>query len=203
MNPTPQAPAPVGEPWTPSATLAEDVASMLDLAPRTTPEDRFERWAWKRLLEEKGSVVLTRHGVPGHVTASGIVLTADGTQTCLVLHGRIHSWVQPGGHLEPEDRTLAGAAAREVWEETGVRGVIRPAPLHLSRHRAPCRPDVVDWHLDVQHLVVTPEASPTRVSEESADVRWWPVADLPEPMAPGAAEAITRAAEFLRRRLGR
>ena len=131
------------------------------------------------------------------------MFTSDGALTCLVLHGRMRTWVQPGGHLEPEDGSLAAAAAREVWEETGVRGVVRPAPLHLSRHRAPCRPDVVDWHLDFQHLVLVPEATTPQVSDESLDVRWWPVDALPADLAPGTGATIGRAVALIRRRLPR
>lgn len=195
-----QATAPLGDPWAPSATLLADVESSLAQAPVDTPEDRFEAWAWQHLLADRGPNLLTRYGTPGHITASGIVLSADAALTCLVLHRRLRRWVQPGGHLEPEDRSLAAAAAREVWEETGVRGVVRPAPLHLSRHRAPCRPDVVDWHLDFQHLVLAPEATTPQVSDESLDVRWWPVDALPGDLAPGVEQAIARGVALIRRR---
>jgi 8-oxo-dGTP pyrophosphatase MutT (NUDIX family) len=192
-----------GELWAPSASLVEDVENVLAQAPVDTAEARFEAWAWQRLLADRGPILLTRYGTPAHLTASGIVLTADGTQTCLVLHGRLRLWVQPGGHLEPGDSSLAGAAAREVWEETGVRGVVRPRPLHLSRHRAPCRPDVVDWHLDVQHLVLVPEATTPQVSDESVDVRWWRTDALPEAMAPGVDVNVAMACAFIRRRIPR
>lgn len=199
----PDAPAAPAGVWTPSQALIEDVETVLAQAPLDSAEDRFEAWAWQRLLADRGPLLLTRHGTPGHITASGVVITADGRHTCLVLHGRLRLWVQPGGHLEPGDSSLAGAAAREVWEETRVRGVVRPKALHLSRHRAPCRPDLVDWHLDVQHLVLVPEATTPEVSDESLDVRWWPVDELPEAMAPGTDSAVARAAGLIRNRLGR
>jgi 8-oxo-dGTP pyrophosphatase MutT (NUDIX family) len=199
----PDATAVPTEVWTPSASLVEDVETVLAQAPLETAEDRFEAWAWQRMLADRGPLLLTRYGTPAHVTASGIVITADGRQTCLVLHGRLRQWVQPGGHLEQGDSSLAAAAAREVWEETRVRGVVRPKALHLSRHRAPCRPDVVDWHLDVQHLVLVPEATAPQVSQESLDVRWWPTDALPEALAPGTDRSVARAAALIRNRLGR
>jgi 8-oxo-dGTP pyrophosphatase MutT (NUDIX family) len=199
----PDAPVAPDEVWAPSSTLIEDVEGALAQAPLDTADDRFEAWAWQRLLADRGPMMLTRYGTPGHVTASGIVLTADAEQTCLVLHRRLRLWVQPGGHLEPGDSSLAGAAAREVWEETRVRGVVRPKPLHLSRHRAPCRPDVVDWHLDFQHLVLVPEATTPQVSDESVDVRWWPTDELPEALASGTDAAVARAAALIRRRFPR
>ncbi|HEY6797381.1 MAG TPA: NUDIX domain-containing protein [Kineosporiaceae bacterium] len=185
-----------GPVWTPSDELVLDVRHALAHAPRHTPEDRFEAWAWRALLDEGGPALLTRHARPSHVTASAIVLSPDGLSTCLVLHGRIGRWVQPGGHLEPGDTSLAGAAAREVCEETGLTGRVLPAIACLSRHRAPCHPDV-DWHLDVQSVLVTDRIAP-QLSAESTDVRWWDVDALPADLAPGVAAAVHRAVSRLR-----
>lgn len=183
------------DPWEPPDALVADVRHALLHAPRTTPEDRFEAWAWRALLDEDGAALLTRRAVPSHVTASAIVLTPDGLRTCLVLHRRIGLWVQPGGHLEEGDASLAAAAAREVAEETGLAGQVLARVAALSRHHAPCRPEV-DWHLDVQHVLVAAQAAPV-VSEESRDVRWWDVAALPDDLAPGVAENVARAVRVL------
>jgi 8-oxo-dGTP pyrophosphatase MutT (NUDIX family) len=191
--------APLGQPWTPEEALVVDVRRALAHAPRRTPEDRFEAWAWRALLDEDGPALLTRHAAPSHVTASGVVLSADASATCLVLHGRMGLWVQPGGHLEPGDLTMAGAAVREVLEETGLTGTAGPDPVALSRHRAPCRPDAVDWHLDVQYLVLVDEQSGPTVSPESLDVAWWPVHALPADRAPGLEQSVSRAVEALAR----
>jgi 8-oxo-dGTP pyrophosphatase MutT (NUDIX family) len=178
-------------PWTPTEALLLDLRHTLIHAPRDTPDDRFEAWAWRALLDEDGPALLTRFALPSHITSSAIVLTPDGRRTCLVLHGRIGLWVQPGGHLEAGDVTLAGAAAREVAEETGLAGRILPEIACLSRHHAPCRPEV-DWHLDVQSVLVTAQDVPT-VSKESKDVRWFDVDALPEELAVGVAASVARA----------
>lgn len=185
-----------GEPlWTPDEQLVADVRHALAHAPRDTPQARFEAWAWRAMLDEDGAALLTRHATPAHVTASAIVLSPDGRRTCLVLHGRMNLWVQPGGHLEPDDMTLALAAAREVEEETGLSGVVLPRIAALSRHYAPCRPEV-DWHLDVQHVLVSDPTAPA-VSAESRDVRWWDVDALPDDLASGVAQNVARAVEVL------
>jgi 8-oxo-dGTP pyrophosphatase MutT (NUDIX family) len=57
---------------------------------------------------------------PGHITASAIVLSPDGESVVLVNHARVGLWIQPGGHVEPDDSTLVDAARREVEEETGI-----------------------------------------------------------------------------------
>jgi 8-oxo-dGTP pyrophosphatase MutT (NUDIX family) len=184
---------PVHPEWTPDEALVLDLRHLLAHAPRATADARFEAWAWRALLDEDGPALLTRHARPSHVTASALVLSPDARQTCLVLHGRIGRWVQPGGHLEPGDRTIALAAVREVAEETGLTGTVLPHIACLSRHLAPCAPDV-DWHLDVQFVVVT-DAVPPTVSDESADVRWWDVDALPDDLAFGVEHSLARALE--------
>ena len=57
---------------------------------------------------------------PGHFTASAFVLHPDGERVLMVHHGKIGIWVQPGGHVEPSDKSLISAAQREVAEETGI-----------------------------------------------------------------------------------
>jgi ADP-ribose pyrophosphatase YjhB (NUDIX family) len=178
-----------------------DVRHALARAPRDTPEERFEAWAWRALLDEDGPALLTRAAAPSHVTASAVVLSPDARQTCLVLHGRLGLWVQPGGHLEAGDMTLAMAAAREVEEETGLTGEVLPDVALLDRHRAPCRPGVVDWHLDIRHVLVAERLTPA-VSGESRAVAWWDVDTLPEDLAPGVPEAVARAVTLVAGRQG-
>jgi 8-oxo-dGTP pyrophosphatase MutT (NUDIX family) len=190
--------------WDPREGLVADLRHAIARAPRDTAEERFEAWAWRALLDEHGRALLTRHAAPSHVTASAVVLSPDGLLTCLVLHRRLRVWVQPGGHLEPEDMTLPLAAAREVEEETGLTGELLPDVVALSRHPAPCRPGVVDWHLDVQHGLVVPHqpvAGPVPfASSETLQVAWWPVDELPEALAPGVLGVVVGAARRLARR---
>jgi 8-oxo-dGTP pyrophosphatase MutT (NUDIX family) len=119
---------------------------------------------------------------PGaHVTAGVLVLSADQRHVLLTLHAKARRWFHLGGHCEPQDRTLGSAALREGVEESGVPDlVLVPGPLHLDAH-------VVDFcgghervtHLDVRFLALAPAGAVPEVSEESLDVRWWPVGDLP------------------------
>src|SRR5690242_17595784 len=57
---------------------------------------------------------------PGHITCTGLVLAPGGDAILVVHHRRLDRWLLPGGHVEPEDITIADAARREVVEETGV-----------------------------------------------------------------------------------
>lgn len=76
---------------------------------------------------------------PGHVTASGLVLSRDGAHVLLVYHPRLRRWLQPGGHLEPGDRSVPEAAEREVREETGVAidRTVAPVLVAVDVHDIP------------------------------------------------------------------
>jgi 8-oxo-dGTP pyrophosphatase MutT (NUDIX family) len=123
---------------------------------------------------------------PGHLTASALVLDAAGEHALLTLHPRIGTWVQLGGHIEPDDTTLAGAALREATEESGIAGlVVDPEPLHVEVHALTCSLGVPTRHLDVRFLARAPEGAIERISDESLDLAWWPLADLPDSVAFG------------------
>jgi 8-oxo-dGTP pyrophosphatase MutT (NUDIX family) len=122
-----------------------------------------------------------RSCLPDHLTAGTLVLSHDRAQVLLNLHRKARRWFHFGGHLEPADATLAGAALREATEESGLAGLeVRPDPLHLSRHAvAFCEPGRSVDHLDVRFLALADAGSEPVVSEESVEVCWWPVDSLP------------------------
>ncbi len=136
-----------------------------------------------------------RRSCPGaHVTAGAVILSADHEHVLLTLHAKARRWFHMGGHCEDADRTLAGAALREAEEESGVAGLeLDPTPVHLDRHAVPFCGDhgSVD-HLDVRFVAIAPEGAEHAVSEESLDVRWWPVDALPDTTDLGDLVAAAR-----------
>jgi 8-oxo-dGTP pyrophosphatase MutT (NUDIX family) len=128
---------------------------------------------------------LTRACTPDHLTASTLVVSAEHDAVLLTLHAKAHAWFQLGGHCEPGDETLAGAALREAVEESGLDGLaLDPVPVQLSEHAVPFCGSTGDvHHLDVRFLAVAPAGAEHVVSEESLDLRWWPLDALPEPEA--------------------
>jgi 8-oxo-dGTP pyrophosphatase MutT (NUDIX family) len=116
----------------------------------------------------------------GHITASAVVLDHSGERTLLTLHPRVGRWLQLGGHCEPTDRTLVGAALREATEESGIAGLtIEPTPLHVDVHPVTCSLGIPTRHLDVRFLVRAPEGATPVLSAESDDLRWWALDDVP------------------------
>lgn len=125
---------------------------------------------------------MTRGCYPDHLTASTLVLSADGRRVLLTLHAKAQRWFQLGGHCETGDLTLAGAAQREAVEESGIVGLrVDPVPVQLSEHAVPfCDPRGGVHHLDVRFVAIAADDDVHVVSEESLDLRWWPVDALPD-----------------------
>ncbi|MGU3411413.1 NUDIX hydrolase [Microbacterium sp. M1A1_1b] len=160
---------------------ATDVFTELATAPAGPLRDSYTAF-----VAEQGDAALWREGGSEHLTGSCFVLSPDHAHVLLCLHRKGRFWVQFGGHLEPGDRSLADAAQREAREESGI------ADLHLASER------IVDLdrhelhggfscaaHWDVGFVAIAPLSVDLRVSDESTDVRWFPVDALPDPLPDG------------------
>lgn len=118
--------------------------------------------------------------VPGHLTASAFVLSPERDAVLLIFHKKLGIWVQPGGHIEPEDPSLLHAALREVSEEVGLtlpEGVVASV-FDLDIHAIPARKDEpAHEHFDVRYCFIAPTRD-FMASDEVADARWAPLAQI-------------------------
>jgi 8-oxo-dGTP pyrophosphatase MutT (NUDIX family) len=160
-------------------TLHEDATAVLT---RWTPPDAEQaalREHYLRHLAEH-SDGMWRSSRPEHITASALVVDAGQNRVLLTLHRLVGAWLQLGGHCEPGDTTLTGAALREATEESGLSDLkIDPEPLQLSRHLLEAGGCKGAYHLDVQFLVTATAGTDYVVSEESHDLAWFAVDALP------------------------
>jgi ADP-ribose pyrophosphatase YjhB (NUDIX family) len=132
---------------------------------------------------------------PGHITASALVLDHTGSRTVLTLHPRLGRWVQLGGHCEESDVDIVSAALREAAEESGIDGLTidaMPAAVHV--HALTCSLGVPTHHLDIQFIAHAPPGAEITCSDESLDLRWWPLDGLPEGSDYGLTQ-LARAAQ--------
>lgn len=148
------------------------------------------REAYLAFLDARDDATM-RSCVPGHLTASAIVLSADRTQTLLTLHPRVGRWLQLGGHCENGDVTLAGAALREATEESGIAELwLELGLVQLAVHPITCSLGVPTRHFDARFTVIAPEGAEPVRSDESDDLAWWPLVGLPCPIDPLLADLI-------------
>ena len=168
------------------------------------PEDAGERESLERIRElvRTAEDPFTR-AVRDHVTASAIVAWPDGGRFLLVHHRRLDRWLQPGGHVEPEDASVHATALREAREETGVRDFESPAGaavLDVDVHPIPARagrPEHV--HFDLRHLLTTAQEDVSAAApEEVRAARWF---SLEEALAAGVDGSLARALRKARRAL--
>jgi 8-oxo-dGTP pyrophosphatase MutT (NUDIX family) len=122
----------------------------------------------------------SRECAPGHVTASTLVLDSSGSRVLLTLHPRLGRWVQLGGHCEDADADIVAAALREATEESGLADLrIDPGLAAVHVHPVTCSLGVPTRHLDLQFVAHAPAEARIAISDESVDLRWWPIDALP------------------------
>ncbi|WBQ07097.1 NUDIX hydrolase [Kribbella sp. CA-293567] len=174
-------------------TLHDDATAVLT---RWTPPDNEQAELREHYLKYLASHEdgMWRSSRPEHLTASALVVDASSPRVLLTLHGVVNRWLQLGGHCEPGDTTLAGAALREAAEESGLAGlVIDPVPLQLSRHELTAGGCLGTFHLDVQFRVSAAAGTEYVVSEESHDLAWFEVDALPDGVDRTVVELVDRA----------
>lgn len=188
-------------------------AELRTLLERLEPADALEETHRTRilaLLADASDPFEREHYTPGHVTASAFVLDPARERVLLILHGKLGRWLQPGGHVDASDSSIALAACREVLEETGldvkldVGTGVAPA-IHLldvDVHEIPARGAApAHEHFDVRFAF---EATHThaRAGSDAKQARWVSIAQLLSggPDLP-TDESVMRAVRKLSRRL--
>ncbi|OJT16333.1 NUDIX hydrolase [Archangium sp. Cb G35] len=137
------------------------LSSLHELLARHVPSDGKERedLAKMRVLATELEKPFSRAQERGHFTGSAVVVDPPGERVALVYHGKIHRWLQPGGHAEEADAgSMEATALREAREETGCRVRLHeraPRPLDVDVHPIAARKGEPEHlHLDVRFLVV-------------------------------------------------
>lgn len=115
--------------------------------------------------------------------ASVFIINPETKKILLVKHKKFNKWVQPGGHLEPNE-TPEEAALREVYEETGLK-------ITLIGERFPRESDFIrplgiqknisneHLHIDIIYAGVPNYSTDATVNkEESYGAKWFSRGEL-------------------------
>ena len=116
----------------------------------------------------------------GHITGSALV-TEPGGRLLFLWHGKLHRWLQPGGHSELHEHDPLQTALREATEETGLPDLVPVVgqPLDVDIHVIPARgSEPAHDHLDVRYLLMTRQPGALRMSSESRALRWFSRGEL-------------------------
>jgi 8-oxo-dGTP pyrophosphatase MutT (NUDIX family) len=157
-----------------------DIAGALAGYLERYPEDAVLLAEPTRLLSQGGDLA-SRRSFPVHVTAGALLVR--GTEILLVEHRAYGIVLQPGGHLEPTDVTLPGAAERELAEETGIDpgavSCVSEIPVYVEFGRVPARPakDELDhFHLDFGFAFTTTDGDVGHIQESEVNrASWYPL----------------------------
>jgi len=153
--------------------LREHAAGLLD------PHESWMVADTIRFIEEHPDCLL-RSCLSGHLTGSAWIVDASRTRTLLTHHRKLDKWLQPGGHADGQADPL-GVALREAEEECGV--AVRPvstAIFDVDRHLIPARGEVpAHYHYDLRFMLEADPEQPFVVTEESHDLAWVDVAQVP------------------------
>lgn len=177
------------------AHLRADALAQLSAWEPPDADQESLRAAYLAHLQEHPDAV-AKAGPPEHLTASVLVIDPTGSAVLLTHHRKADAWYQFGGHLEPADSSLAGAARREGREESGIPDLeLVTGIVQLDRHALVGAFGRCREHLDVRYVAVASPVSQYAASAESLDVRWVDIDELPR-VAPtvvslaGAARAV-------------
>lgn len=150
----------------------------------------------KELLAAPGDPFSRDHFVPGHFTASSFVLSPDRASVLLILHGKLGLWLQPGGHVDPEDVDVLAAAHREVAEEVGLTDLepVGQGLFDVDIHAIPpLKGDPPHEHFDLRFAFVAQHLD-ARAGSDAKAFRW---VRLPDVADAGTDDSVLRAVRKL------
>lgn len=153
------------------------------------------------MTENAETYDVSRYDRPS-VTVDVVIFTLQERELHVLLVKRKHwpfegRWAIPGGFINM-DESLEQAARRELEEETGVRDIYLEQLYTFGDPRRDPRTRVIS----VAYIaLVRADSHPLRGSDESFDVRWFPVRRLPGALAFDHDAILATALDRLRSKL--
>lgn len=159
------------------------------------PHASYQRAEEEKHLNDLRAFVLqeaycfSRETLAGHVTGSCLIVSPDLDSVLLTFHAKLGKWLQLGGHCDGDPDVFA-AAKREGHEESGLAqleplnwnsvflGADGTTLFDIDIHEIPARKtEPTHLHYDARYLLIAPKPSAIQISEESKDLKWFPLSD--------------------------
>ncbi|GGP09941.1 NUDIX hydrolase [Oceanobacillus neutriphilus] len=161
-----------------SSVVTDEIKKQVENYLSLYPEEQERLAPLIHQLNENNTDIFSRKSLPGHITASAIILKeSDPDYMLMMLHQNLKKWLQPGGHVDPGERPIE-SAVRELKEETGMDGGVDAAdflvPLDIDIHPIPANPKKGEGdhqHYDFRYIVkVNTDVIPGNI--ENNKVAW-------------------------------
>lgn len=155
-----------------------EARSLIDAFRTDDAAERGHRAAMLSLLDQTDDPFARNSVRHGHFTASAFVVHKG--HLLLIWHRKLLRWLQPGGHVDPEDTDLQAAAVRELAEETGISTARCVRLLDVDVHPIPANPargEPAHRHHDVRFLFESDSRDAVAASD-AGDVKWVRFADI-------------------------
>lgn len=191
-----------------SPAYLETVEGILNRYLKTFPEEVEALAALTSQLREAGPTICQRRNFRGHLTASALFVDTTTSTALLVHHRSLDIWIQPGGHLDPDELPERGAF-REFTEETGITSV-RAAdwhreheiPLDIDTHFIPANPargEESHYHHDFLYVLVADRSERAAINikrDELISFKFVELAELIKSREPKLARVASKLREY-------
>jgi 8-oxo-dGTP pyrophosphatase MutT (NUDIX family) len=151
--------------------------ALIELLRRHKPADDTERSnvaQTLKFLAAAANPLDRNHFDPGHAVGSALITDPERRHVMLVMHSKLHRWLQPGGHAETGETDLLAVSRREVLEEVGCRlqegtGIFCDIDVHVV---PPRKSEPRHLHFDFRYLFEIPVGK-THPASDALEARWF------------------------------
>jgi 8-oxo-dGTP pyrophosphatase MutT (NUDIX family) len=190
--------------------LGASVARIIAILEQHPCDDEKERADVQRIIQlaQRHPNITSPLCEVGHITGSSMIVHPASRRVLLNHHKKFDRWMQFGGHMD-NDLEPHITALREAREESGLMDlvfaplnraagegqVVGVRPFDIDVHEVPARTDRPEHlHLDLRYLLATDQPDAAQATDESNDIRWFAVAELPAlNLEPGVWRMIRKA----------
>ena len=141
-------------------------------------EEAADIAAVRDLIRNHPNCFWRTHFDPGHITGSGLLISADGQRVLLNHHKFLDMWIGFGGHADGETDILS-VCRREIVEESGIENIepVTTSIVDVSVHPVPPNPkkgEPAHKHFDIRYIFRVRNAADEdfSLSDESVSLRW-------------------------------